>query len=56
MESLFRRYFDPDCFAAPYEEPEEHLLDLVYWVREALEGLAVPSAFGRFLEKIKEIL
>ena len=24
--------------------------------REALEGLAVPSAFGRFLEKIKEIL
>ena len=38
MESLFRRYFDPDCFAAPYEEPEEHLLDLVYWVREALDG------------------
>ena len=28
-----------------------------FWAdREALEGLAVPSAFGRFLEKIKEIL
>lgn len=38
MESLFRRYFNPDDFGAPYEEPEEHLLDLVYWVREALDG------------------
>ena len=28
-----------------------------FWAdREALEGLAVPSAFGKFLEKIKEVL
>ena len=32
--------------------PEE-----LFWAdREALEGLAVPSAFGKFLQKIKEVL
>ncbi len=29
MASLYGRFFDPALFSAPYQEPEEHLLDMV---------------------------
>lgn len=31
MPALYGKFFDPKRFAAPYERPEEHLLDLVRW-------------------------
>ena len=38
MPSLYRQFFDPKQFGAPYAAPEEHLLDLVRWCQLLLSA------------------